>query len=120
MGAVIALAVWARFGPWAAAAFVAGAAWCLANLHVLRLLAGMLGRPARKLRIAALLFLKMPVLYAAGYLLFATRHLPAIGLLGGFGWPLAVIILKAAGRLMLGLDGSQTVARSAGRARRVG
>jgi hypothetical protein len=147
-GVVIALVLWAHFGVWPAAAFLAGVAWSLVNIHVLRLLIVELaagaparepragapacarpgseprigdgGRPARKLRVAVLLLLKLPVLYGAGYLLLGTGRLPVAGLLGGFAWPLLVIVLKAAGRLILGLDRSGPSYGSAGPVRKGG
>lgn len=110
-GAVIGLVLWAHYGGWAAAGFASGLAWSLVNLHLLRLLAAGLTEGAGKLRMGSLLALKLPVLYVAGYLLLASGRLPVSALLAGFGWPLLVIVLKAAGRLVLGLDRGR---RSAG------
>ena len=105
-GFVIAFAVWIYEGPAAATAFAAGCAWSLVNLHVIRLLIqyALGDRKGRKLRIAAVFVLKIPVLYAAGYLALRTVWLPVVWLLAGSAWPLAVIVLKAAGRAVLGLD----------------
>lgn len=118
-GIVFVLVLWARFGAAPAAAFAAGAAWSLVNIHVLRVLTGLLlVRPeTSKLRIAAVLAVKAPVLYGAGYLLLASGRLPVEGLLAGFAWPLCVVVLKALGRLLLGLDrtGPALGARDPGR-----
>jgi hypothetical protein len=105
-GAVIAIIAWARFGPAPAAAFVAGCAWSLANLYLLRALVGSVFHEPerRKLKIAALLVVKVPVLYGLGYVLLLWGRLPVGALLAGFAWPLCVIVLKAAGRLIMGLD----------------
>jgi hypothetical protein len=113
---VVALVAWARFGPAVSAAFLAGCAWSLVNIHVLRVLVRLVvGDPARsKLRIAAVLIIKIPVLYGAGYFFIQCGWLPIAGLLAGFGWPLAVVVLKAAGRLILGLDRSGRTIESAG------
>jgi hypothetical protein len=115
-GCLIALAVWLRWGPAHAAAFVAGFAWSLVNIHVIRLLVGLAldHAKSRKLRIAAVLALKVPVLYGAGYLLLAAVELPIAGVLGGFTWPLIVIVLKALGRIVLGLDRGDRSLRTAG------
>ena len=105
-GIVIALVLWARFDPAWAVAFVAGCAWSLVNVHLLRVLVGFLvaHTGGRKLKIVAVLVAKLPVLYGAGYLLLDSGRLPIAGLLVGFAWPLSVVVLKAAGRLILGLD----------------
>jgi hypothetical protein len=67
-----------------------------------------------KLRIAAVLLLKVPVLYGIGYALLSMARLGAPWLLAGFGWPLLVVVLKAAGRFLLGLDGKRSPMGSAG------
>jgi hypothetical protein len=105
-GVVVSLVVWLWAGAAAAAAFAFACAWSLLNIHLLRILARFVALDPRKhkLRIALMLLLKVPVLYAAAYLVIRTGRLPAAGLLAGFGWPLLVITLKAAGRLVLGLD----------------
>lgn len=105
-GFIVSLIVWMYIGPGAAGAFLLGCAWSLVNLHLLRVLVRLVVSDPKnhKLRIAAVLVLKAPVLYGAGYLLLQTGWLPVAGLLAGFVWPLSVIALKAAGRLVLGLD----------------
>ena len=105
-GLVVTLAVYMYGSLAASAAFAAGCAWSLLNLHVLRLLVreSFKGRGRRKLRIAAVLVVKIPVLYAAGYLALRTGSLPVVWLLAGSAWPHAVIVLKAAGRALLGID----------------
>jgi len=115
-GLVVSLIVWVYKGPWPALAFITGCAWSLVNIHLLRLLVLQITNDPEKhkLRIAAVLALKVPVLYAIGYVLLKTGRLTAAGLLAGFAWPLAVVVLKAAGRLLLGLDGKRRVLRSPG------
>ena len=116
VGLVVSLAVWAYRGPLPAAAFAAGCAWSLVNLHVIRLLVLLVTGDARrrKLRIAAILLLKVPVLYGIGYVLLSAARFEASWLLAGFGWPLLVVVLKAAGRLLLGLDAKRRPMGSAG------
>ena len=113
-GLVVSLVVWFYKGPWPALGFISGCAWSLVNIQVLRLLVLQITNDPEKhkLRIAAVLALKVPVLYVIGYVLLKTGRLPAAGLLAGFAWPLAVIVLKAAGRLLLGLDGKRRAFRS--------
>jgi len=110
-GLVVSFVVWIYKGPWPALALITGCAWSLVNLHVLRLLVlQVTNDPGKhKLRIAAVLAVKVPVLYAIGYVLLTTGRLPTVGLLAGFTWPLVVVVLKAAGRLLLGLDGKREV-----------
>ncbi len=116
VGLVVSLAILTYRGPWPAAAFAAGCAWSLVNIHVIRLLVLVMTGDARrsKLRIAAVLLLKVPVLYGIGYVLLSMARLSAPWLLAGFGWPLLVVVLKAAGRLLLGLDAGRNPAGSAG------
>lgn len=115
-GIVIALVVWARFGPAPAGAFAAGCAWSLANVLLLRVLARLVfgSSDRRGLAIAALLVVKVPVLYGIGYALLLWERFPAGWLLGGFGWPLCVIALKAAGRMLMGLDRKDPALDAAG------
>ncbi len=49
--------------------------------------------------------LKFPLLYLAGYFILAAGTYPVSAPLLGFALPLAVIVLKAGGRLLLGIDG---------------
>jgi len=56
-----------------------------------------------KVRVALLMLVKFPLLYGAGYLLLR-QGLPVLGLLSGFWIILGVVIAKAAGRLIMGMD----------------
>jgi hypothetical protein len=113
-GLIVSLAVWIYAGPAGAGAFLLGCAWSLLNIHLLRILVRLaVNDPkSQKLRIGAVLILKVPVLYGVGYLLIETKWLPVVGLLAGFVWPMTVVTLKAVGRLVLGLD--ETERASAG------
>jgi hypothetical protein len=93
-------------GHQAAAGFALGCAWSLVNLRVLALLVGLILKdPERhKIRVAVAALVKVPALYAAGYLLLLSGVFPVAALLAGFVWPLFIVFLKAAGRLLLGLD----------------
>jgi hypothetical protein len=56
-----------------------------------------------KIRLGVLLLIKFPVLYGAGYLLLRLGF-PVPALLAGFWIILGVVVAKAAGRLILGMD----------------
>ena len=56
-----------------------------------------------KIRLGVLMLVKFPLLYGAGYLLLR-QGLPVVGLLAGFWMILGVVIAKAGGRLILGMD----------------
>lgn len=108
-GSVLAALVAVYAGAEAGLAFAAGAAWSLLNLLVIEMLVRHLvadgdRRRLRRLRIAGVAMIKIPVLYALGFLLVRSELLPVTGLLAGFIWPLAVIVMKALGRLVLRLD----------------
>ena len=83
-----------------------GLSWSLVNLYLIGLIVeAMLSRgPIRRLRTVAILLLKVPVLYAIGFLLLSSGWFPVASLIAGFVWPLTVIFLKVLGRLILRMD----------------
>ena len=87
------------------AAWVLGGGWSLVNLYVIGLLVEVVLRGAgtKPGRFVLVAFVKVPVLYTIGFVLMKIQ-LPLTWLLAGFLWPLAVIVLKTAGRLVLRLD----------------
>ena len=95
----------------AGAAWVLGVAWSLVNIYFIGLLVRFTYVDGKKQRMRAVLILlvKVPVLYLIGFLLLRSS-LPELGLLAGFMWPLAVIALKSAARLVLGLDDQNNTA----------
>lgn len=105
-GAVVTLIMFVYAGHAAAVAFALGCAWSLVNLHVILLLVRLVVNDPEnhKIRIAVVMMIKVPALYAAGYFLLTTGYMPVMALLSGFVWPLFVVFLKAGGRLILGLD----------------
>jgi hypothetical protein len=108
VGLVLAAPVATYFGLMAGAGWIAGIAWSLVNLGMIgaiirRVLAD---GPRNKSAIAVVLGIKFPLLYAVGLGCLAVLHLPAAWLVAGFTWPLFVAVMKAAGRLYLGLDES--------------
>lgn len=94
------------FGLWPALAVFSGGVWGILNLwfimHVVRVTIkpGGVDKP----KMIGLLLYKFPVLYLSGYFLLKTEQFNPALLLIGAGAVLAVMVLKAVGRLMLGLD----------------
>ena len=87
-------------------AVVSGTIWSVINLYFLALLIRVTIRPEGpdKLAAAALMFIKVPLLYLAGYFLLKAPIFRLRYLVIGFSVPLAVILLKVLGRVLLGLD----------------
>ena len=87
-------------------AIVSGTIWSIINLYFLTLLIRVAIRPEGpdKMAIGAFLFVKVPLLYVAGYFLLTTTIFKTEYLVIGFSLPLAVILLKVLGRVLLGLD----------------
>ncbi len=83
-----------------------GLSWSLVNLYLIGLIVqAMLSRgPIRRLRIALIMVVKVPVLYAIGFVLFSIGWFPVASLLVGFIWPFVVIVLKVLGRAVLRMD----------------
>ncbi|MCP4704275.1 MAG: hypothetical protein GY865_06675 [candidate division Zixibacteria bacterium] len=87
-------------------AIVSGTVWSIINLYFLTLLVRAMIRPEGpdKMAVGAFLFIKVPLLYLAGYFLLTTTIFQTEYLAIGFSLPLAVILLKVLGRVLLGLD----------------
>lgn len=98
------LAVYYRF-PFALALMLGGL-WSALNLLALTFMVQQLLRPTPIDWPAALasIFVKLPLLYGAGFLLLRWDYLPKLGLVAGFSIVFAVIILKGLGRMILKLD----------------
>ncbi|HEX5132449.1 MAG TPA: hypothetical protein VFX92_08180 [Candidatus Krumholzibacteria bacterium] len=106
LGIVVGIPFTYYFGLMAGAAWLAGIAWSLVNLALIAaLVARVLTDGERdKNAIVLAMAVKFPVLYGAGLVLLAVLRLPAAWLVAGFTWPLFVAVMKAAGRLYMGLD----------------
>jgi hypothetical protein len=102
--------------------WVAGIAWSLVNLYFIGSLvkkvitAGDRNVPG----IVITMFIKFPVLYAAGFFLLWNGHLSVAGLVAGFTWPFFVLTMKGLGRYYLKLDetrrnGDETAVQSEGK-----
>jgi hypothetical protein len=106
VGFVLSCAIAVYWDVAAGAGWFLGLSWSLVNLHLIGLIVeAMLSKgPIRRLRTVAVLVLKVPVLYAIGFVLLSTGWFSVASLLAGFIWPLAVILLKALGRIALRMD----------------
>jgi|WetSurMetagenome_2_1015567.scaffolds.fasta_scaffold991531_1 hypothetical protein len=103
LAALVALALWVYAGWRWAAGFAGGAVIGAANLVFLTALVREIVRPGRRARgrIAALLAVKVPVVYGGLAGLLIWKAPPAIAVVIGFTLVLVVIVLKAAGRALL-------------------
>ncbi|RKX23032.1 MAG: hypothetical protein DRP51_01365 [Candidatus Zixiibacteriota bacterium] len=83
-----------------------GLIWGIVNLYFLSLLVRATIRPDDVDKVGALviLFIKIPLLYLAGYFLVTSILFDPILLLIGFSVLLLVIVLKAIGRTIMNLD----------------
>jgi len=94
------------FGLAVGAGWLVGCVWSVVNLHFIGvLLRAVLTYEKRdRVRITIISLVKFPVLYAIGFLLLASGVFSVPGAMAGFLWPFTVIVLKAVGRLVLGMD----------------
>jgi hypothetical protein len=115
-GAVAAILVAVYWGPWIAAGWLAGVAWSLVNLYFIgEVIRGVITAEERDtMKLIVVLAIKFPVLYALGFLLLWLEQLPVAALVAGFSWPFAVMVLKAFGRVYMGLDETRSKERSNG------
>jgi hypothetical protein len=88
-----------------------GSLWAIANWVLIAELLRTVLSPGRRLtgsakvRLAVLGVIKFPVLYGLGYL-FLRLGFPVVSYLVGFWILFAVVVAKAGGRILLGLDAS--------------
>ncbi len=103
LAALAALGLWVYAGWRWAAGFAGGALIGAVNLVFLTALMREIVRPGRRARgrIAALLAVKVPVVYGGLVALLVWKTPPAIAVVIGFSLVLVVIVLKAAGRALL-------------------
>jgi len=94
------------FGKWPALGFFSGGVWGMVNLILITSLVKLTIRPEGADVTAALItgLVKFPLLYLAGYFLLKVKQFEPLHLLYGFSLILVIIVLKAMGRVMLGLD----------------
>lgn len=94
------------FGLWPTLAVFSGGVWGILNLWFIMHLVRVTIKPGGvdKSKMIGLMLYKFPVLYLSGYFLLKIEQFNPLLLLIGAGAVLAVMVLKAVGRLMLGLD----------------
>ena len=95
-----------HFGFYPALALFSGGVWGMLNLMLITALVKAAIRPegASGRRAAAVALIKFPLLYLSGYFLLKVSLFEPWLLLLGSAAVLIVVVLKAAGRLMMGLD----------------
>ncbi len=97
------------FGFWHGLAFFSGGIWGVVNMMFLKSLiqeaftAGEINVSA----VAVTALVKFPLLFVAGYFLITVEMFDIKILVAGFSLILAVMLLKALGRLLLGLDNKE-------------
>ena len=89
-------------GFYPALAVTSGAIWGIINLYLLSMLIRNVVRPNEidKGKVILLVLLKFPLLYGGGYFLFQIEQFGMLQLLSGFSMILAVMVLKAIGRMI--------------------
>jgi hypothetical protein len=94
------------FGLWPTLAVFSGGVWGILNLWFIMHLVRVTVKPGSvdKPKVIGLMLYKFPVLYLSGYFLLKVQQFNPALLLIGAGSVLAVMVLKAVGRIMLGLD----------------
>jgi hypothetical protein len=94
------------FGLLPTLAVFSGGVWGILNLWFIMHLVRVTIKPGGvdKSKMVGLMLYKFPVLYISGYFLLKVHQFSPALLLIGAGAVLAVMVLKAVGRLMLGLD----------------
>jgi len=112
-GVVVAVTVAAKWGPYAGVGFTGGLAWGLANFLVLAGLLRALTTPGKpdQARAARFLLLKMG-LYALGIVALWKQWLPPLAMVGGFSWLFVVVLLRAAGAMLVGDRSPKTAVRT--------
>ena len=94
------------YGFYPSLSVFSGIIWGMINLYFLDRLIRSAMRPEGVDKTAALvfLFIKFPLLYAAGYFMVTSEFFNPLLLLIGFTVVLLVIVLKAVGRVILKMD----------------
>lgn len=84
-----------------------GSLWSIANLYLIRYVVERAITPGETVwgPVILALLVKFPLLYVSGYFVLAQSVYPVSAPLVGFLLPFGVLVLKAAGRLLMGIHG---------------
>ena len=106
IGVPMAVIITTYWGFGVGGGWIAGIAWSLVNLYFIgSLVKKALTTGDRNVAaIVVAVFIKFPVLYAAGFFLLWNCYLSVVGLTAGFTWPFFVLLMKGMGRYYLKLD----------------
>ena len=106
VGVPLAVIITTYWGLSIGGAWIAGIAWSLVNLYFIgSLVQKVVTTESRSVAaIVTVVFIKFPVLYAAGLFLLWNGYLSVAGLVAGFTWPFLVLMMKGLGRYYLKLD----------------
>jgi hypothetical protein len=106
LGLVMAIPFAFYIGWLEATAWIAGWAWSLANLAVIRSIVArvLADGPRDKRALGLAMAIKFPVLYGSVALMLAVLGLPVMWWMAGFSWPFFVAVMKSLGRFYLRLD----------------
>ena len=93
-----------------------GSLWSIANLYLIRFVVERAITPGEVnwSPLVLALLVKFPLLYVVGYLVLRPSLYPVSAPLVGFLLPFAVLVLKAAGRMLMGIHGSDAGRRPSG------
>ncbi len=98
-----------NYGLWDGLAFFSGGVWGLVNLMLLKKFVEEAFKPdgIDGPSVLVLGLVKFPLLYVSGYYLMSVEYFDVMLLLYGFSTILAIMLLKAIGRVMLGMDSKE-------------
>lgn len=106
LGLVMAVPLAFYIGWLQSTAWIAGIAWSLANLAIIRSIVArvLMDGPRDKRALALAMAVKFPVLYGTLAVMLAVLGLPVMWWMAGFIWPFFVAVMKSLGRMYLRLD----------------
>lgn len=96
-------------GFWHALSFFSGGVWGIVNLMLLMRFVKEAFKPDNIDTVSVIILglVKFPLLYISGYFLMSVEYFDVMLLVYGFSTVLAVMLLKAIGRVMIGMDSNK-------------